>query len=112
MSLSSVFEEEENNQVFLLALITSRKICDNLFGELIESEKGSRVCYQATFIADDSNLDRFPGKKISNATLTNRVAEVFINPQSKLVGGLRSDLVREIQSELEDDLSENSISMY
>ena len=45
--------------------MTSQKICGSLFGELTENEKGSRVCYQATFIADNSNIDEYKRNNIT-----------------------------------------------
>ncbi len=59
LSLESVFEKETSHQAPLLSLMTSQKICEGFLGELKESERGNRVMYEATFVAEiESELDQ------------------------------------------------------
>ena len=47
--------EEENQQLLKLSLITSKQICNGLYGSLTETDCGNRVTYEAKMIADQVN---------------------------------------------------------
>ena len=72
LSLESVFEKDRSHQALLLSLITSQKICESFYGELKESERGNRIMYEATFIAEiESEFDQPDYKIKMKNTLKN-----------------------------------------